>query len=167
MGNVTAKLGADTEERLQLAEEISKGYFRQGLNCAEAVLKTYMDIYDTGFSDDVVALATGFGGGMGHTRMGVCGAISGALMALGMAEGRRDPMEGDDPAERIHKLQQELYPKFGALVNDAKNIGGTLICGDMTAQFDDFGCKTRKLYCRDLIVECARLAVRHTDGEIA
>lgn len=164
MGNVKAKLGANAEERLQLAEEISKGYFRQGLNCAECVMRTFLDIYDTGLPDEIMALSTGFGGGMGHTRIGVCGAISGALMALGTAEGRRNPLEGDDPAERIRKLQQEIYPKFGALVNEAKDQHGTLICGELIADFEDFGCKERRLFCMRLIAECAKLAVRHVEG---
>ena len=164
MGKITAKLGVDVEERLQLAEEISKGYFRQGLNCAECVMRTFLDIYDTGMPDEIMALSTGFGGGMGHTRMGVCGAISGALMGLGTAEGRRNPLEGDDPAERIRKLQQEIYPRFGALVTEAKEKNGTLICGELIADFEDFTCKERRLFCMGLIAECAKLAVRHVES---
>lgn len=34
------------EEKMALADEISRGYFRQGLNCTECVLRTFMDMYD-------------------------------------------------------------------------------------------------------------------------
>ena len=31
--------GKTTEEKMAMAEEISKGYFKQGLNCAECVFR--------------------------------------------------------------------------------------------------------------------------------
>ena len=41
--------GENTEERMEMAYEGARGYFRQGLNCAECVLKAFMEVYDTGF----------------------------------------------------------------------------------------------------------------------
>ena len=73
--------GENTEERMEMAYEGARGYFRQGLNCAECVLKAFMEVYDTGLPAESVAMATGFGAGLGHTKEGVCGAISGAVMA--------------------------------------------------------------------------------------
>ena len=35
------------EELLVLADELARGYFRQGLNCTECVLRAVMDIYET------------------------------------------------------------------------------------------------------------------------
>ena len=69
------------EEKMALADEISRGYFRQGLNCTECVLKTFMDIYDIDLPEDILCMATGFGGGIGHTK-NICGASPGAVMAL-------------------------------------------------------------------------------------
>ena len=66
-----------------LADELGRGYFRQGLNCTECVLRTFMDIYEVEFPDEIICMATGFGGGMGHTK-NTCGAITGAVMALGL-----------------------------------------------------------------------------------
>ena len=68
--------------------------FKQGLNCAESVFKA---ILDTGVAPDflpeTVALATGFGGGMGLTGNN-WGALIGAVMAVGAVHGRKNPLEG-------------------------------------------------------------------------
>lgn len=75
---------------MQIAEDTARGYFRQGLNCTECVLKTYMDLYETGMPEEILCMATGFGGGIGHTK-NQCGAIGGAVMALGFEKGRKNP----------------------------------------------------------------------------
>ena len=67
------------EERMDIAGELGKGYFKQGLNCTECVLKTFMDMYDVNLPDEVLCMATGFGGGMGGLRE-VCGAFSGMVL---------------------------------------------------------------------------------------
>ena len=36
--------GENTEERMEMAYEGARGYFRQGLNCAECVLKAFMEV---------------------------------------------------------------------------------------------------------------------------
>ena len=56
------------EEKMEIAGEQGKGYFRQGLNCTECVLRTFMDMYEVNLPDEVLCMATGFGGGMGHTK---------------------------------------------------------------------------------------------------
>lgn len=158
------KKGESTEERMEMAAEIATGYFRQGLNCAESVLKAFMEVYETELPPECVALATGFGAGMGHTRDGVCGAISGAVMALGAVKGRRDPLAGEDMAERVAKLQKEIYPMFGDLVRDiqAEN-NNNLLCKELTSTYEDFNGKPRRKFCMQLISECASLAVKHAD----
>lgn len=158
------KKGESTEERMAMASEIAKGYFRQGLNCSECVLQAFMDVYDTGFPPETIALATGFGAGMGHTREGVCGAISGAVMALGMVKGRRDPLAGENMEERIAKLQKEFYPLFGDLVRDIQAENDhKLICQELTSPYEDFECKPRRKFCMQLIGECAAMAAKHAD----
>ena len=66
-----------TRERCQKAME----YHEKGLNCGQSVLAAFTDI--TGFTEEQsIALASGFGGGMRCGEM--CGAVSGALMAVGL-----------------------------------------------------------------------------------
>lgn len=56
-------------------------YHQQGFNCAQSVLAAYTD--RTGMSEEQsLAVATGFGGGIRYG--GLCGAIGGAIMALGL-----------------------------------------------------------------------------------
>ena len=70
--------GKTTEEKMAMAEEISKGYFKQGLNCAECVFRTFADMHDINLPDEVITLTTGFGGGMG----GDCSCIIWILIIL-------------------------------------------------------------------------------------
>ena len=84
--------GKSLEERMQMAGDIAMNYFRQGLNCTECVMRAFMDMHDTGLPEEVICMGTGFGGGIGHTK-NICGAITGACMAVGMVKGRRDPFE--------------------------------------------------------------------------
>ena len=98
------------DELMALADELGRNYFRQGLNCAECVLRTFMDIYECDVPDEVICMATGFGGGMGHTKNS-CGAITGAVLALGLLKGRRDPFgPKEEMGARVKHLQGEIYP---------------------------------------------------------
>ena len=106
------------EELMALAEDLGRGYFRQGLNCTECVLRTFMDIYEVELPDEIICMATGFGGGMGHTK-NTCGAITGAVLALGLLKGRKDPFgPKEEMAGRIKHLQQEIYPVFGEMIEE-------------------------------------------------
>lgn len=55
-------------------------------------------------------IATAFGGGIGGTGS-VCGAVVGAVMAIGLRHGRRDPTNRDP---RPYALTQELRRRFEA-----------------------------------------------------
>ncbi len=62
-----------------------------------------------GIEKDVVpGIATAFGGGIGGTGS-VCGALAGAVMAVGLKLGRQDPKERDAKA---YALTQELRRRF-------------------------------------------------------
>ncbi len=66
--------------------------FEGGLHCAEAALVAVLE--GQGLEDVSPRAATAFGGGVGRSKAGLCGALSGALIALGQAQGRDD--EGSD-----------------------------------------------------------------------
>ena len=51
------------------ARDQAKNYFRQGLNCTECVMQSFLDIHGSDLPPEVIALATVFGGGMGHTNI--------------------------------------------------------------------------------------------------
>ena len=149
------------DELMVLADEKGRGYFRQGLNCAECVLRTFMDIYEVNVPDEVICMATGFGGGMGQTK-NTCGAITGAVLALGLLKGRRDPFgPKEEMGDRIKHLQHEIYPVFGRMVEEIEAKYGTLICSEMSQPFGDFESKPRMRNCMEIIAYCAQLAVKY------
>lgn len=61
--------------------------YKDGYNCAEAVVRTFRDFYNIDISDEALRISSGFGGGLGHAGC-MCGALSGATMVLGMLQGR-------------------------------------------------------------------------------
>ena len=156
-------LNKTTEELMALADELGRGYFRQGLNCTECVLRTFMDLYEGGVPDEVLCMAIGFGGGMGHTK-NTCGAVTGAVMALGLLRGRRNPFgPKEEMGERIKHLQQEIYPVFGEMVEEIEAKYGTLICREMSQPFGEFDSKPRMRNCMEIVGYCAQLAVKYAE----
>lgn len=85
--------------------------FRQGFNCSQAVLAVFAK--NLGLSIDAAnKIACAFGGGM---RIGsTCGAVTGALMAIGLKHGKAT---ADDNAARdkTYMLAKEFQNRFSAL----------------------------------------------------
>jgi C_GCAxxG_C_C family probable redox protein len=81
-------------------------------NCSQSVFRVFAEQYGL---DENLALkvSQGFGGGMGHTG-GVCGAVTGAYMALGLA----NPASRETPRQSVDKtygLVAEFNKRFKAL----------------------------------------------------
>ncbi len=80
--------------------------FAQGFSCSQAVLSAYAA--ELGVDESTaLKIAAGFGGGMGglgHT----CGAVTGALMALGLRHGT-DSSDGKAKQAVYAKVQQFAY----------------------------------------------------------
>ncbi|URZ04579.1 C-GCAxxG-C-C family (seleno)protein [Clostridium felsineum] len=85
---------------------------RQGYNCAESIIKT---IDEEKGMNIPVCMATPFGSGMSVG--GTCGAITGALMVIGAAKGRKS---GEEEI-RTRKLSREI-------INQIKERYGTTQC---------------------------------------
>jgi C_GCAxxG_C_C family probable redox protein len=84
-------------------------------NCCESVLLR-IDGRDSlpGFDSDVMRIASAFGGGVVGWGS-VCGAVSGAAMALGLAhgtDGDEDPEEFQDERGRLRLMMQEFMRAF-------------------------------------------------------
>ena len=72
------------DETMSRYGEEAKALFENGYNCSQAVFLVFCEQY--GLSRETAArLASSFGGGMGRLRE-VCGAVSGMLMAIGLAK---------------------------------------------------------------------------------
>ena len=143
------------------AQELARGYFREGLNCSECVLLAFMDTHETGMPPEILALSTGFGAGIGHTK-NICGAITGAVMALGLEKGRRNPFEVETPRERAGELK-EIYPTFGEMANEIEARYGSLLCSEITGPLGDFEGRERRKNCQEIIGHCAKLASKYAE----
>ena len=90
-------------------------------NCAQSILCAYAADCGLG-KDKAFQAAVGFGGGMGRLQE-TCGAVTGAIMVLGLSSGFR---EGDG-RDKIN----ESYAKVLRLVNDFSAREGTVKCRDL------------------------------------
>lgn len=100
--------------------------FLQGYNCAQAV--SHACAAGCGVPPElVVKLATGFGAGIGRTQA-LCGAVSGAILALGLRGGRA---LGDDKART-----EETYADVQALLRDFAAQHGSCVCRELLGGLD-------------------------------
>jgi len=92
--------------------DIALKRFDAGFNCAQSVLSAFAE--DLGLKEETSLLASAFGGGM---RMAAtCGALTGALMALGLAQGF-DNVDVDKKAH-IENLTKELVARWTSIIGD-------------------------------------------------
>ncbi len=114
----------------QIAEE----RFKQGFNCAQSVLAAFAQSLGL---EEAAALNLGspFGGGMAR-RGEVCGAVTGALMALGLASRAGAPAD----KERAYALAQTFLDRF-------EERRGALRCRDLLGY--DIGLPDERQAARD------------------
>jgi C_GCAxxG_C_C family probable redox protein len=84
--------------------------FASGLNCSQAVLTVFAQPYGLD-SEMAKNLGRPLGGGMGHMAR-TCGAVTAAVLVLGLANGNHD--EGRARKDAFGKAQ-ELFRRFEAL----------------------------------------------------
>lgn len=137
--------------------------FSEGYNCAQAVLAACGERYGL---DKATALKVSqvFGGGIGRTGH-VCGAVSGALMCIGL---KYPAQNGGDTAgkERAHLLAQRFIAEF-------ERKHKTILCREL------LGCEIRsaeghnrarelgvfKAHCPEFVRDAARMINEILEGE--
>ncbi len=88
--------------------ELAEALHQQGFNCAQAVFATLA--VPMGLDREAALKIAGpFGGGIGRTGE-TCGAVTGALMALGLKYGFSKP--DPEAKERIYALTREYLRRF-------------------------------------------------------
>ena len=92
-----------------------------GFNCCESVLLGASEFLGV-TSELIPKIATGFGGGIGHTGR-ICGAVTGAVMALGIKYGRTSPQD--------KHTRDQLYLKTENFLKDVEKELGSLNCIDL------------------------------------
>lgn len=96
-----------------------RGYFYNGgLNCSESTLRALIEDGVVKLPMDAVKMMTGFGGGM--QRGTTCGAVVGAVAAIGALTGRTDP---DQPraasAAAVREFLRRYEEAFGCIDCDS------------------------------------------------
>jgi len=151
------------EEKIEAIKQRARKNFSLGYNCAECVTEAVLTLIDTGLPPEAKKMATGFGGGVGLYG-DTCGALTGAIMAVGAVHGRSSLPEGEGK-EAVKKAADELYGKpglyrlFNQIPNQFLEKYGNTCCRDLTTKWhDSWLCRDHALYCRELITDAARLA---------
>ena len=89
--------------------EAAVDVFNKGFNCAQAVLSSYCEEF--GLSDTVAKkISCGFGAGLAYNGE-VCGAVSGAIMVIGLKYGKYAESD-NDAKEKTYKLVKEFIDNF-------------------------------------------------------
>jgi C_GCAxxG_C_C family probable redox protein len=90
-------------------------------NCAQSVFAAYAE--DFGISKDTaLSLAVGFGGGIGRLQE-TCGAVSGAVMVLGLLSHFKE----EDGRPKIN----EVYAAVRAFIEEFTKEAGAIKCRDL------------------------------------
>ncbi|MBT3285633.1 C_GCAxxG_C_C family protein [Candidatus Bathyarchaeota archaeon] len=142
------------------AVERAVGYMDQGFLCVEAVFRTLADMHDTD-SDLIPKVASGLAAGIARTSH-ICGAVSGAILGLGLWFGRNEPVEGDRKpywySRRFICSWLDLYPETTCtllLEVDLDNPEGMA-----TFEAENMWAKKCKEYIRDAVGLAYDLLVR-------
>jgi C_GCAxxG_C_C family probable redox protein len=90
-------------------KETATRYFSDGFSCSQAVFTVFGK--DAGLTEDqCLKTGTAFGGGMARQQM-TCGAVTGALMALGLIYGRG--VNDDETKKEItYEKTNEFFTEF-------------------------------------------------------
>jgi len=96
--------------------------YKHGFNCAQSIFTAYRQEEELS-KEAALRLATIFGAGVACTGTGLCGAVTGALMAISMRHGR-DTVEDVDAKTITYKLGKKFMADF-------KEKVGSCICEEI------------------------------------
>jgi len=126
------------EEMERRAEEI----IGSGCNCAETILQVAQEALGLPGQLWPTRIATCFGGGFGHCKQELCGALAGGGLALGLAYGRDRPGTSTELAQA---LAADFRERFIARY-------GSSLCG---ALLEHFGPQDTTSACKRLVAATA------------
>jgi len=118
-----------------------------GFYCSEAIVSAIRKNFDPDMPEALIASASGFPVGVGKSKC-MCGAISGAIIALGYFFGRKN---GETDNAKVMELSHELQESF------RKNHLGTLCC-HIHIKGMDITTGEHKKQCVAFTGECAQKA---------
>ena len=139
------------EKLINEARKTAENYFKRGdYYCSESVITTINEMLDKPFEPRIVKMASGFPIGIGKSKC-LCGAVSGGVMALGLAYGRENP--GED--------MPDSFPNNAELHDYIVEKYGSTCCSVLTMEFDEFDSKERAEHCYDITGEVAAWVMKN------
>jgi C_GCAxxG_C_C family probable redox protein len=103
-----------SEEVITNLVEDALNYFRNGLYCSEAILKSFSKNGFIEAGEEILNIATSFGVGIGASKC-CCGSLTGGVLVLSFIFGRNVPEKSDKNAmETSAKLYEVFKKEFGA-----------------------------------------------------
>lgn len=146
------------------AREKAIALFKEGYNCAQAVVGCYSEEFGVSL-EDAVRYSAPFGGGMARMRE-VCGTVSGMMLVLGMAG---DKFDVSDP-----EAKKAVYAKGQALAEKFREKNGSIVCRELLAGVKTTGgsepeARTETYYkkrpCAELVGDAAEILYDYFHGE--
>lgn len=127
--------------------------FNQGLCCAESVLQAVVE--SRGIQSDLIPkIATGLCAGVSRTG-GICGAVSGGVLAISVITGRNNATESREDNHRlVRRFLAECEAQFGS-TNCEKLLGCRLDTPEGQQFFKEHNLREK---CAGFTREAARLA---------
>lgn len=143
------------EDTAKKAQEL----FNSGFHCSQAVFAAVMEGLEMEPSKEVIAALSPFGGGIGCSG-GVCGALPGAIAAIGLVMGKRALEHKDHKdmwrlSNRMAEDFKELTASYGG--QDCRNIARVNWNDREDVRAFRKGPDSRRMECIWVIGETARL----------
>ncbi len=99
--------------------DLAESTFKSGFNCSQSIIGTYGPEYGLS-NEDCIRISSGFGGGM--RRAEVCGAVTGAIMVIGLRNS-----QAKDPAATKDTVNAQVT----AFTEKFENNCGSILCRDL------------------------------------
>ena len=126
-------------------------YFNNGYSCSESMIKWAID--EGLVSEELLAAATSFSGGMGVGCL--CGAIAGAQMIIGAQYGRDNKYGNENLARaKAKELAQRFMEKHKAT------------CCRVLTRGMEFSGPNRKAHCTNMVDDCQKLVEELIQAEV-
>lgn len=139
---------------MSIKTEKAKQLFSDGYNCAQSVSAVFAEDYGIK-PDNIMKISCGFGGGMRNAE--VCGAVTGAIMVIGMKYGTGVGFSAEARAECYRKTKEftEAFEQKNNSIICRDLLGIDIFKGDGMARAQE-----KNLFnttCVDMIVDAVEL----------
>jgi len=123
--------------------------FHEGYNCAQVILAAYGDTFGIK-REDALKIGAPFGGGVANTG-DTCGAVSGALMVIGLRYGSDKPA-GWIKRARVNRISRNFIKRF-------ITICGSKRCDDLKCYYRTNNHENikKKAYCAGIVEKAVNI----------